>query len=61
MRARFAARAPAFVNGVIARRHATVPEVLAEARASAPEAEETIAVGPPSLIDVEEPAATPAS
>ena len=30
-------------------------EVLAEARASAPEAEEGLAVGPPSLIDTEQP------
>jgi hypothetical protein len=33
-------------------------EVLADARASAPEAEEGLAVGPPSLIAGEEPAAS---
>jgi hypothetical protein len=35
-------------------------DVLAEARASSPEPEEGIAVGPPSLIDTDEPVAEPA-
>jgi MFS family permease len=36
------------------------PDVLAEARASAPEPEDGLAVGPPSLIDTDEPFPDPA-
>ena len=34
-------------------------DVLADARAAAPDAEEALAVGPPSLIDTDDPAPGP--